>query len=198
MKSCTPGKAVPGDLMDPNDRIVADFEKVFGGIEVAGFDLAAASRLSLYVALQTKEAFASPTLRERAPYTLLSNLVFLRARMPGASPPPSLPAVMPPKVLFFFVSENPSCHESLLPVMARFGADAARAVATYPKTALGAIEHEWIDIRSLLSARTGPALKGVEASLRAAQQRTASPIFRRASLRAWLMRAAIRMAAAAP
>lgn len=185
------------DLLDQDDHTIADFEQAFRGIEVAGVELASVSRIPLYISLQSREAFAAPSRRERAWYTLISHAIFLQERLKGTSPPLSPPAPKAPRVLFFFEGEYPSARESLAPVIAQFSPNEARAAATYPRGPGETPDHEWINLRSFLPTRTGKAFRGLEKDLGKAQRKSTKTLFRRPSFRAWLLRASIRTAYAA-
>ncbi|MDP3938292.1 MAG: CDP-glycerol glycerophosphotransferase family protein [Deltaproteobacteria bacterium] len=190
----------PDDVLGELDRAVDQFETIFGGIEIEGDDLAGTNRLSVYVALQTEQAFASPRLAERAWQTLVGHAVYLRYRLGGSRPEPPPPVPEDPRLLFLFEGANPSTRETLRHVLEQFDSAEARAATPYPETLSGKTGHSWIDIRDFLPRTEGASLRGAGKAIWRAQRRArrqgAHRVFQRHSFRAWLMRAAIRTAAA--
>ena len=196
MPDHAPKGAPAGQLLDPTDQVVAEFDQTFGGTLVSGLDLAAANRLSFYIAFQSGQDFASPSLRLRARSALLGYAVFLRALLRGTSPPPA-PAIGHPRALFFFEGVNPSVDGTLRGVLNTFPADEARAAIAYPEELDERTDHEWVDLPALLPPHVGEALRGVAGSIRTRQRSAGTPLLRRVSLRTWLMRMALRTAQAA-
>ncbi len=193
------GTAVPvhDPLSNPLERAVEELLEIFEGIAVEGVELAPANRLGFYLALRNGLEFAASSRIARARYTLFNNALFLRTRLRDASPLPAVAPSAAPLPLFFVEGENPSVHETLRAVLPRFGAGEARAASVRPLARAQRTEHPWVEIAPWISPRTGASLRGVARAIRRAQRRSERAMFRSPSIRAWLLRSAVRTAAAA-
>jgi hypothetical protein len=182
--------------LDATDRIVAEYDRTFQGIPVEGIDLASANRLSFYLAVQTEQAFAAPTLRQRARSALMTEAVLLRTRLRGTSAAPTLPRRGPPRFLFFFEGGNPSVDRTLDAVLRQFAPDEARAAIAYPERLVRENDHEWLSLPEFFPVGVADAFKGLDRAIGDLQKEAALPILKRRSLRAWLLLMAIRTARA--
>jgi len=181
----------------PLDRLVSEFDRVFGGIPVEGIDLAGANRGSFYLAARSETEFNSRSARVRAWSTLLGYAVFARDLCHVTSLPPLVPRPGPPKPLFLLKGLNPSVLGTMRPVLARFSPEQARMAVVDDDGLTPEPSFEWLSVKALAPRGAARSLLGLDATLRARRRDAVTPLFRRASLRAWLLRMALRTSAAA-
>jgi hypothetical protein len=183
--------------VDPIDPIVSEYDRVFQGISVEGIDLAAANRLSFYMAIRSGTEFASPSIQARIRMTLHAYAIFARDLLRRISSAPPLPRSDTLKALYFFEGLNPSVEKTMGNMLEQFAPEQSRiAIAEDGDSPLKS-SFDWLAVKTLAPKGVARSLGGLAATLLWCQRRARLPILRRQSLHAWLLRMALRTAGAA-
>lgn len=192
MRKRAPGTAGKTTRVEGIERTVREYEEALAGIMVDGIDLALANRVSFYISVQTERDFADPSPAHRLWSILTGYAMLLQARFRGTAPVKPMLRSGSPKVLFFISGKNPSVDGTIRNVLRVFNAEEARVVTVHAEDPASRTDHDWFALAPLLAARFTPMLSRIGRQIVKRQRETGCPILKRASLRAWLMRMALR------